>query len=89
MVNRYQSNLELEHWTEVKHIFKYFRRTRDFMLTYESSDLILVGYIDSISCQTWIPESQFPSMCSQGLGAHRTKISLNMGDSTTWRRHSY
>ena len=35
MVNRYQSNSELEHRTEVRNIFKYLRRTRDYMLVYE------------------------------------------------------
>ena len=47
MVNRYQSNLGLEHWTMVKYIYKYLRRTRDYMLTYGGSDLILIGYTDS------------------------------------------
>ena len=59
------------------------------MLTYGGSDLISVYYIDSISFKTWIPKSQLLSMCSQGLGAHRTEISPNMGDSMAWRRHSY
>ena len=39
MVNRYQSNLGLEHWTAVKHIFKYLKRTRNYMLTYGGSVL--------------------------------------------------
>ena len=29
MVSRYQSNPGLEHWTAVKHILKYLRRTKD------------------------------------------------------------
>ena len=44
MVSRYQSNPEPEYWTIVKYIFKYLRKTRDYMLTYEGSDLIPVGY---------------------------------------------
>ena len=89
MINIYQSNPKLEYWTIVKYIFKYLRRTRDYLLTYEGSDLIPIGYTDSISCQPWILESQLPSMYSQGLRAHRTEISPNMGDSMTCRRHSY
>ena len=34
MVSRYQSNPDLEHWTAVKHILKYLRRTKDYMLMY-------------------------------------------------------
>ena len=50
MVNRYQANPELEHWTVMRHIFKYLRRTRDYMLVYGGSDLISVTYTYSISC---------------------------------------
>ena len=32
MVSRYQSNLGPKHWQAVKHILKYLRRTRDYML---------------------------------------------------------
>ena len=44
MINRYQSNHRPEYWTAVKHIFKYLRRTKDYMLTYGGSNLIPVGY---------------------------------------------
>ena len=47
MVSRYQSNLGLKHWQAVKHILKYLRRTRDYMLVYHSKDLIPIGYTDS------------------------------------------
>ena len=47
IVGRYQSNPGLAHWTAVKTIFNYLRRTRDYMLVYGSKDLILVGYKDS------------------------------------------
>ena len=32
MVSWYQSNLGPKHWQAVKHILKYLRRTRDYML---------------------------------------------------------
>ena len=34
MVSRYQSDPSEEHWIAVKYIFKYLRRTRDYMLVY-------------------------------------------------------
>ena len=47
IVSRYQSNLGLKHWESVKYILKYFWRTRNCMLVYSRSDLMLVGYTDS------------------------------------------
>ena len=47
MVSRYQSDLDEEHWTTVKHIFKYLRRTRDYMLVYQDESLEPIGYTDS------------------------------------------
>ena len=47
MVNRYQSNPRPKHWEVVKHILKYLRRTKDYMLAYHCEDLISIGYTDS------------------------------------------
>ena len=47
MVSRYQSNPGPDHWTAVKHILKYLRRTRDYMLVYGGEELVPVGYTDS------------------------------------------
>ena len=47
MVIRYQSNPGPEHWTTVKHILKYLRKTKDYMLMYVGDRLIPVGYDDS------------------------------------------
>ena len=30
----------------IKHILKYLRRMRDYMLVYSGQDLVLIGYID-------------------------------------------
>ena len=38
---------DLKHWQVVKHILKYLRRTRDYMLVYHSEDLIPTGYTNS------------------------------------------
>ena len=43
IVSRYQSNLGPKHWEVVKHILKYLRRTRDYMLVYWCEDLIPIG----------------------------------------------
>ena len=63
MVSRYQSNLRPEHWTAVKHIIKYLKRTKNYMLVYYSDELIPVGYTDLTLCQIKIPENQPPTMC--------------------------
>ena len=47
MVSRYQSNPGPEHWTAVKHILKYLRRIKDYILMYGEDELILIGYTDS------------------------------------------
>ncbi|XP_052880475.1 secreted RxLR effector protein 161-like [Gossypium arboreum] len=47
MVSRYKMNPGLRHWKAIKHILRYFIRTRDYMLVYSRKDLTLVGYTDS------------------------------------------
>jgi hypothetical protein len=47
MVSRYQSNPGQGHWTAVKNILKYLKRTRDYMLVYHSDSLVPLGYTDS------------------------------------------
>ena len=39
VVSRFQSNSSMDHWIAVKHILKYLRRTRDYMLVYSGDDL--------------------------------------------------
>ena len=46
IVSRYQSNPGMGHWIAVKHILKYLRRTRDYMLVYSGGDLNPIGYSD-------------------------------------------
>ena len=41
IVSRYHSNTGLAHQTTIKTIFKYLRRTRDYMFAYGSKDFIL------------------------------------------------
>ena len=47
VVSRYQSDPGEQHWIAVKHILKYLRRTRDYMLVYSSGSLETIGYTDS------------------------------------------
>ncbi|TYK03174.1 gag/pol protein [Cucumis melo var. makuwa] len=47
IVSRYQPNPGRDHWTTVKNILKYLRRTKDYILVYGSEDLILTGYTNS------------------------------------------
>ena len=47
VVSRFQSTPGPEHWIAVKHILKYLRRTRDYMLVYSGGNLDLLGYTDS------------------------------------------
>ena len=46
-ISRYQSNLWQEHWKAVKHIIKYLKRTRDYMLVYQADSLVPFGYTNS------------------------------------------
>ena len=47
MVSRYQSNPGPEHWIAIKHIIKYMKRTKNYILVYSGNDLILLDYTDS------------------------------------------
>ena len=47
IVSRYQSNPGLDHLIAVKHILKYLRRMRNYMLMYSGGDLNPIGYTDS------------------------------------------
>ena len=40
MVSKYQSNLGPKHWTTIKHILKYLRIMRDYMLVFQSDVLV-------------------------------------------------
>ena len=44
VVSRYQSDPGEEHWIAVKHILKYLRRTRDYMLVYSSGSFFYLSF---------------------------------------------
>ena len=44
----YQSNPGVDHWTAVKNIMKYLKRTKDMFLVYGGDgELVVNGYIDA------------------------------------------
>ena len=48
LVGRYQSNPGMEHWTAVKNILKYLKRTKDMFLVYAGDEeLVVKGYVDA------------------------------------------
>jgi hypothetical protein len=53
MVDRYQKNLGIDHWNEIKKVLRYIQDTKGLMLTYErSDDLEIVCYsnLDFVGC---------------------------------------
>ena len=48
LAGRYQSNPGVDHWTTVKNILKYLKRTQDMLLVYRGDkELVVNGYIDA------------------------------------------
>ena len=48
LARRYQSNLGVDHWTSVKNILKYLKRTKDMFLVYGGDkELAVNGYVDA------------------------------------------
>ncbi|KAK1670359.1 hypothetical protein QYE76_058518, partial [Lolium multiflorum] len=50
LTSRYQSDPGMEHWTAVKNIMKYLKRTKDMFLCYGGDqELVVTSYTDAIS----------------------------------------
>ena len=47
MVSKYQLNLRSLNLVGVKHILKYLRRMRDYMLVHQSEDLMVTSYTNT------------------------------------------
>ena len=48
IARRYQSNPGVEHWTAVKNILNYLKRTKDMFLIYGGEkELVVNGYVDA------------------------------------------
>ena len=74
MVSQYQSNSGPKHWQAVKHILKYLRRMRDYILVYRCEDLIPIAYTDS-DFQSYLDFKKSTSGCVFTLG----------GSAISWR----
>ena len=61
LVGRYQSNPGMEHWTTVKNILKYLKRTKDMFLGYGGDkEFVVKSYVDA-SFDTDLDDSKSPS----------------------------
>ena len=48
LAGRYQSNPGVDHWTAVKNILKYLKRTKDmFLVCGGEKELVINGYVDA------------------------------------------
>jgi len=64
--NRYQSDSCESHWTTVKNILKYLRKTKNVFLVYEGEkELVVTGYTDLASKLTKMIQSPNQITCSQ------------------------
>ncbi|KAL0400395.1 UNVERIFIED_CONTAM: Retrovirus-related Pol polyprotein from transposon TNT 1-94 [Sesamum radiatum] len=60
LTSRYQACAGEAHWSAVKNILKYLRRTKDMFLIYDGGELILEGYSDA-SFQSDDDDAKFQS----------------------------
>ena len=61
MTSRLQQDPGVKHWTAVKGILKYLRRTKEFFLVYGGEEeLIVIGYTDA-AFQTDVEDSKSQS----------------------------
>ena len=64
LVGRYQNNPGMEHWTAVKNILTYLKKTKDMFLIYGGDEeLVIKGYVDVASTQIWMTLSHKPDTC--------------------------
>ena len=87
VTSRHQTNPGESHWTAVKNILKYFRRTKDVFLVYGGEDeLIVTGYTDA-SFQTDPDDSKsqsgFVFTINSGAVSGKSSKQDTVADSTT------
>ncbi|KAL8116619.1 hypothetical protein AgCh_022965 [Apium graveolens] len=86
MTSRYQSNLGEGHWTAVKNILKYLKRTKDSFLVYGGEEkLVVKGYTDA-SFQTdrddTVSQSGFVFCLNGGAVSWKSSKQKTVADST-------
>ncbi|PKI41978.1 hypothetical protein CRG98_037596 [Punica granatum] len=86
VTSRYQSNPGPDHWTAVKNILKYLRRTKDMVLIYGEGELRLDGFTDS-DFQSDVDDKKFISgyifTCYGGAVSWKSSKQKMTADSTT------
>jgi hypothetical protein len=85
--SRYQANPGESHWTAVKSILKYLRRTKDMFLVYGGEDeLVVKGYTDA-SFQTdrddFRSQSGYVFILNRGAVSWKSSKQETLADSTT------
>ncbi|XP_031387187.1 secreted RxLR effector protein 161-like [Punica granatum] len=86
VTSRYQSNPGPDHWTTVKNILKYLRRTKDMVLVYGGGELRLDGFTDS-DFQSDVDDrksiSGYIFTCNGGAVIWKSSKQETIADSTT------
>ena len=86
VTSRFQSDPGMEHWTAVKAILKYLRRTKDLVLIYGGGELKLDGFTDS-DFQSDVDDrksiSGFVFICNGGAVTWKSSKQATTADSTT------
>jgi len=86
VVSRYQNNLGESHWTLIKNILKYLRRTKDVFLIYGGEEeLVVNGYTDaSFQTDTYDSQSQsgFVFTINGGAVSWKSSKQATVTDST-------
>ena len=87
MVGRYQADPGESHWTAVKNILKYLRRTKDMFLVYGGEDELVVNSYTDASFQTDRDDSRsqsgFVFILNGGAVSWRSSKQDTVADSTT------
>ncbi|PKI71841.1 hypothetical protein CRG98_007780 [Punica granatum] len=84
--NMYQSNIGPDHWTAVKNILKYLRRTKDMVMVYGEGELRLDRFTDS-DFQSDVDDRKFISSyiftCNGDAVSWKSSKQETIADSTT------
>ena len=86
IARRFQANYGEEHWTPVKNILKYLRRTKDMFLIYGDSELKVSGYTDAnfqIDKDDYKSQSGYIFLLNGGAVSWKSSKQSMIADSTT------
>jgi hypothetical protein len=86
MTSRYQKNLREDHWTAIKNILKYLKRTKDLILIYDGEEhLTVTGYCDAnfqTDCDDSKSQTGYMYMLNGRAVCWKSSKQDSMGDST-------